>query len=92
MNQLWNKILYALHIKKKPVPYEHPSIDDLVNRNEQIRSMYTQGEKDRVECPNCHDIVKAEDLVQCAKCKREGCKSCYTYDPQQHGYFCDNCW
>lgn len=68
-----------------------PSFGELQTRNISIRNKYeSQESKTEVSCPTCH--CNTNNIVRCGTCGIIGCENCFTYDPSEKKYFCENCW
>lgn len=79
--------------KIKVVPPQH-SISDIEERSAKIKEAYKKQnegkEKQVATCPHCH--VSTSEIVHCHKCGLTGCSECFTYDPSEGVYYCENCW
>ena len=81
------------HTQIKVNPPQH-SIDNIEERSAKIKEVYKkqnkETEKQVVACPHCH--VNTTEIVTCHKCGLTGCSECFTYDPSEGVYYCENCW
>lgn len=98
------KLLELLGFKKKKQEEAKPEIKmappresiDLEERNKKIREVigdFESENKKRAEikpCPHCH--MNTSVIVTCKKCGLTGCPECFTYDPSEGAYYCENCW
>lgn len=63
-------------------------------RNNKIRELRKQNSsdaqtKEKQTCPECHTVAT---LHKCNRCGKEACSFCLIYSPQDHKYYCEDCW
>ena len=90
LNDIKN-IFYLSKKEGKQIQNKIPSFGELQNRNANIRKNYeTQKAEIETSCPACH--CNTNNIVRCGICNTAGCENCFTYDPSEKKYFCENCW
>lgn len=92
------KLIKWISKKIKKKQKHEVTVDELLSRNEKIRKIYEQQKqeeskkenKPKETCPNCG--LKNASLVTCSVCGKKGCTECFTYNPEDRKYYCDDCW
>ena len=76
---------------KKPVQQPSSSVDELVQRAQEIKNIQKQT-NEYSPCPECKVPGPASTKHACAICGKLGCDTCMTYDPMEDKYYCEQCW